>query len=272
LYQEWYSKYGGIVEGFASRVDKLLAMQQKKNDRRAKRELEQVDRDYSYADQKNKELYDAKLITEEEYNKRHEELVQAKAAKESRIKKKQAEEAKEIAIQQAIIDGISSVMKTLASYQYPVNLIFAALDAGIVAAEVVNMQNTPAYAAGGFHTNSNTPQGYTNGATLYTGSASGQPFIAGEAGREYIVPNWMLQDPATANIIDQLENVRQNRSFASGGPTTAAPASNNNADRLAAAIEQLNYRLAMGIPAYMDYNRFKSIEAKIDFAKASARS
>lgn len=44
--------------------------------------------------------------------------------------------------------------------------------------------------------------GFTNGARTY---------IAGEAGTEWIAPNWMTRNPATANIIAALENIRGGR-------------------------------------------------------------
>lgn len=75
------------------------------------------------------------------------------------------------------------------------------------------------YAVGG--STDQPPGGYVSQSTLFRNSASGRPFVAGEAGREWIAPNWMVQSPRYANIISMLEGARQEkRAYAAGGFNT----------------------------------------------------
>jgi TP901 family phage tail tape measure protein len=88
--------------------------------------------------------------------------------------------------------------------------------AGIANGLVIASAEPPQYATGGF--SDADPAGYVPTATIFKNSASGRPFMAGEAGKEWIAPAWMLQNPRTANLIGMLETVRrEKRGFASGG-------------------------------------------------------
>lgn len=73
----------------------------------------------------------------------------------------------------------------------------------------------PKFASGGF--TDEDPQGFVNQDTTFRRSASGRAFRAGEAGKEWIAPHWMLENPRAANIIGMLEKVRKARRFAAGG-------------------------------------------------------
>lgn len=92
----------------------------------------------------------------------------------------------------------------------------AKINAGIGLATVAS-QAIKGFAHGGF--SNDDPAGYVNRDTVFARSSSGRPFRAGEAGREWIAPNWMLENPRTANLIGMLESARQNRGFAAGGST-----------------------------------------------------
>lgn len=151
---------------------------------------------------------DNKKLTEaqkDEINNRYNEKI-----KQEKLKAWRADKA--AAISQAIINGILAVTKLLATP-------WAAAAAGIAAAAnvaVILAQPEPQYAAGGM-TNED-PAGYVSNATLFRNSASGRSFVAGEAGKEWIAPNWMLTNPKTAAIINSLEVVRkEKRMYAAGG-------------------------------------------------------
>jgi hypothetical protein len=133
------------------------------------------------------------------------------------------------AIAQAVINGALAVTKVLAQTGTLAGFVIPAIVASTVAQiAVIASQKPPQFAQGGF--SNSDPSGYVDKETLFARSATGRPFIAGEAGREWIAPNWMLQNPRTANIIGMLEAARQEkRTFAVGGyngdaVTTAAPA------------------------------------------------
>jgi TP901 family phage tail tape measure protein len=219
------------------------------------------------------------------------------AAEQLAIKKKAFEDEKRMKIAQI---GVNLIMElsnaALMASANPLNAAtfgaagitqfatmagIATVRAGIQVAAVAAQK----FAKGGYNKTSNNPQGYTSDATLFTNSASGAPFIAGEQGREWIAPNWMLDNPKTAPIIEHLEAVRQNRGFASGGSTSVDTSTsktpelkniseangNSNLTELAASINKLNGILSQGIEARLDYDRFKSTEEEIDNAKSSAR-
>jgi hypothetical protein len=197
-----------------------------------------------------------------------------------------AEAQKTFAIGQALINTYLSATK---AYQSLVGipivgpvLAVAGAGAAVVAGlkNVQKIEETKAYAAGGYNT-SDDPQGWTTGPTLYTKSASGRPFIAGEKhGTEYIIPNWMIQEPAIANIVGQLETIRQSRSFASGGSTTSktsTPVFENNSSsgmglsELETQMRRLNDHLDNGIPAFLDWDGYNRTLSKINASKSASR-
>ncbi|MDB5013077.1 MAG: Phage tail tape measure protein family, core region [Daejeonella sp.] len=93
---------------------------------------------------------------------------------------------------------------------------------------VMLAQKPPQFAQGGF--SDSDPAGFAKGDTIYRKSSTGRPVRAGEAGREWIAPNWMLENPRTAQVIGQLEQARTQRAFAMGsfnGSGSAAATSVN---------------------------------------------
>ncbi len=114
--------------------------------------------------------------------------------------------------------------------------------------------------------------------TLFS-SSTGSDFIAGEAGEEWIAPNWMLREPIYANTIGMLEAARKGRTFEKGGSTSTStpipifsqPSSSFPQQEIASLVEvidKLNNLLteisSNGLEATLDYDRttrqFQSIE------------
>jgi len=284
LAREYYKEYEGMANTFVDKAQQLLDLQKQRNEKYLSDKLKANESSYNKDEARNKEDLRSRLLTEKEYNDKHDLLVKQKDARDTAAKQKAAEKNKKIAIAQATIDGIQSVVKTLAQYAYPYNLILAALDAAIVGVEIANIKNTPAYAKGGYHTKTSMkqPGGYTDGPTLYSNSSTGVPFIAGEAGPEWIASSWMTKDPETAPVIEHLETIRKSRSFAAGGYTTSTPAPVFSADKSAtaagfdyetlnASINRLSDILEGGIEAVMIYDRFVKDIAKIEGAKNASK-
>ncbi|MCK6649538.1 MAG: hypothetical protein L6Q66_07775, partial [Bacteroidia bacterium] len=269
-----YQQFSGAVVGIITALEE----QHKLAD---ERELAANDRTLTAEQKRNEEFHRAGLIDQKEFDKRQLKAQAEHDKHEAEIKKRAAERAKKIAIQNAIINGIASVVQTLASAPYPYNLVLAALQAATVAIQVDTLRSTPAYAKGGYNLTSNDPQGYTKDSTLYTNSASEQDFIAGEKGKEWIAPNWMVTAPQTAPIIEHLESIRQSRTFAAGGSTVATKTgkmpqftqSNSSGDmvRLTSAIERLNTILDGGIFSVWDWDYFNKTINRAEGAKNSAR-
>lgn len=230
---------------------------------------------------KQKKLLDTKVITQQEYEKRVAKIEEEKNEKDRKIKNEQAQRDKSYAIFKIVLNTAIAVSKYLAEESYYQAIAAASL--GAVELGIAASAPIPEYAAGGFNKTSKDPQGYTTGPTLYTQSASGMPFIAGEAGTEYIVPNWMVDDPVIGPQIDQLEQIRT-RGYAKGGYNTdlqelqassvnknSGNSSSNNLG-LEAALNRLNDNLEKPFVAQLSYDLMQKDLSAIDSAKASAQT
>lgn len=173
----------------------------------------ETNRYISSLEQRRKAELENDNLTEEqktEINNRYNEQV-----KQERIKAWKAEKA--AAVAQALINGALAMTKVSAQTGI-LTFAFSPFVAAATAAQVavILSQSPPEFAEGGM--SNEDPSGYVSKATLFNRSASGRPFVAGEKGKEWIAPNWMLNNPRTANIIGTLEMARkEKRMFASGG-------------------------------------------------------
>lgn len=150
-----------------------------------KKELQDYEKDCN----RKKELLNKQLnagkISQEQYNARVSQLDADLEKKKTEFAKKQAKREKAQSIFSAIISTAAAIAKALPNI--PLSIIAGVLGAAQIA--VIASQPLPEYAEGGL----------TDGAKMY---------IAGEAGQEWISPNWMLKDKTTGPIIKQLEMVR----------------------------------------------------------------
>lgn len=229
----------------------------------------------------NKRLLDAKVINQTQYNQKNKALEEKSRKEISAIKKKAAENDKRIAIFNALINAGLTISRAFKDYQYPASIVIAALAgaSALLQVSAISSQKVPEYAVGGF---SDKPAGYVNKPTYFTNSSSGRDFIAGEKGREWIAPNWMMENPVTASTIEMLETIRQ-RGYASGGynstttvtkiiDRTAQPRSSSNSQNdLTVAINNLNTTLSKGIYSKIVYDEFVKEFNLIDTAKFSAQ-
>ena len=150
-----------------------------------KKELQEYERSCN----RKKELLNKQLnagkISQEQYNARTSQLDADLEKKKTEIAKKQAKRDKAQSIFSAIISTAAAIAQALPNIQlYIIAGIMGAAQIAVIAS-----QPLPEYAKGGL----------TDGAKMY---------IAGEAGQEWISPNWMLKDKTTGPIIQQLEMVR----------------------------------------------------------------
>lgn len=152
-------------------------------------------------------------LTEDQKTKINERYdAKVKEAKEKAWKADQA-----AALAQVVVNGAIAVSKVMAQtgilspFAIPAIIAGAALQSAIILA-----QPMPEFAQGGF--SDSDPAGYVGQPTVFKKSASGRSFMAGEAGKEWIAPNWMVQSPRYANVIGMLEAARQDkRAYAAGG-------------------------------------------------------
>lgn len=252
-YEGYINTMQGIADNFAQIRANAREAEEMEADAKLKNDLDREQR-----------LLDMKIINQGQYNQRVSKLESDKENKDRLARKKALAAEKNQARFRILIDTAVAEVKTLAQFGFtPVGIAAMVAGGALALSQLAAMesQNVPEYAKGGMH----DPNGYVSTATMFN-SSSGKPFIAGEAGREWIAPNWMLENPVTANYIDMLESVRQQgRSFAVGGSTstTTGPApsfqqnkptatsSNNNAAMIQ-AINRLNKNLEGGIGVNFD--------------------
>lgn len=162
---------------------------------RDKKELQ----DYEKNTNKKKELLNKQLdsgrISQEKYNAQVAQLDADLDKKKTEIARRQAKREKAQAIAGVITNTATAIMRIWADvpkFDFGISTgVLTAIAAATGAAQLATIiaNPLPEYAQGGM----------TDGARVY---------IAGEAGREWIAPNNMLNDPITGPIIQQLELVR----------------------------------------------------------------
>ena len=190
-------KFGDMAMQLWGNINKILDNVAQKELNEAKKQKEE-----------NEELLDEQLenglISQEEYDEQKETLQDEYDALE---KEKQLEiwkRQKALNIGEATMQGALAVLQALASAPPPYNAILAAISAGLAAVQIAAIASEPEpYAKGGF-----VPR-----RTVYQ---------AGEAGPEWVASNTLLSDPATAPIIEKLEDYqRGNRRALSDIPMAA---------------------------------------------------
>lgn len=163
--------------------------------------------------------------------------------------------------------GLVAGYTTLAHVQEAISI------ATIAAQTISQVSGAKKYAEGG-HTGmatSNDPSGFVNVPTLFRSK-----YIAGEAGGEWIAPNWMLKNPYTANVVGAMEALRQRgpgavSSTAPAGGTTSTGQSSNTFDISALVTEmQLTREAIKNQEVYINYQNFTRDMDRIAKLKTSA--
>lgn len=157
---------------------------------REQKELQEYEKNCN----KKKEILNKQLnagrISQEQYNARVSQLDADLDKKKAETAKKEAKRNKLQSIFSTAINTASAIVQAL-NAPPPASFVFAALAGamGLAQAAVIASTPLPEYADGGM----------TAGAKMY---------VAGEAGQEWISPNWMLNDKNTGPVIKRLEMVR----------------------------------------------------------------
>jgi TP901 family phage tail tape measure protein len=194
--------------------------------------------------------------------------------REEKLRAWKAEQAASVA--QAVINGALAVTKVLAQtgvfagFAIPAAIATTALQVGTILATPA-----PKFATGGY--SDEDPAGFVSKSTLFANSATGRPFEAGEAGKEWIAPNWMVKSPRYANLINMLEVARkEKRTFAQGGfsGNTPAPADQSGGldfVRLEAMMQKLIslQQAALARPINFVYTDYKKFESEYEAVKIS---
>jgi TP901 family phage tail tape measure protein len=151
------------------------------------------------------DLYDAGKISAEDYGKRVRSIDIESDKKRRELAIKQARREKAIRIFDTAINTAAGIVKAVAASPLTFGLPFSAFVAATGIAQGALIAGSP------------IPQFAKGGNTFADGGGVMKPRLGliGEKGPEWVAPNWMLRDPATADVIGSLEAMRQNRSSAS---------------------------------------------------------
>ncbi len=206
-----------------------LRMQEIQEERDALAEKEALSEQSRDAEkQRAEEAYNDKRISRQEYDdylrqidggyaadkQAREEALDKKAAK---LEKEAAKRKKALSITMAIINGAAAVMQGIAQFGPPPSPAgIAAIASAVITTGVQIATITKSKFAKGGHT---TPFNTFAGGGHITNTKIG---MVGEEGPEWVAPNWMLRNPATANVIGMLEDMRINKQFYATGGTTAS--------------------------------------------------
>jgi TP901 family phage tail tape measure protein len=272
---ELKSKQSQLFNEVSGEVATLVQLDKQRREIATNNEIKALDAKAANDVAREKRLLDNKLITQEEFNVREQEINREYESRKREAAAKQFEYEKRLSVARIIISGVEAIAKAFGTYgPTPAFLIASLAAGGISSAQIamVNAQEMPAYAGGGMH----NPAGYTNGPAVYN-SSSGQPFLAGEAGKEYIVSNDMLKNGWVARSVSIMEAARTGRAFADGGYSGSAKTNNSSFgsetkgggnDKLEVLLERL---LNEGVAARLDYDTFNKDLNNISTAKNGSR-
>jgi hypothetical protein len=224
-----------IVNGYGQAFSAIAGLMQTNLNNRVQKESESYQKNLeSLENEKNK-----KLITDAEYTKKKKALDDKHKAEERKFKKEQFEITRAENLSRATMETALSILRASPD---PFRMTFAGIIGG---AQIANILATepPAYADGGF---TDKKVGVKD---------KGPGFLAriNEKGTEFIVPNWQLQDPVVANLVDFINTRRVNKvvGFEEGGYSSAQKGSFiagsekiiNSPNELKALLIQLNTTL-----------------------------
>lgn len=226
------------------------------------------------------EEYSKGTIRKARYEKEKEKIEKQADERIRRIKNEQAEKEREAQIASTIIQGSIAV---LSASQNPLGILAPQAIATSIAAALnlatVIAQPLPQYAEGGMTGRSIAKGGYQN---------SG-PFLASmnEEGVEYVVPNYLLNDPLVADYVGMIESMRSGNhyggKYAEGGFGPGKPQSSGSIQPngfaglateqlLLEVLHRMNQNLENPKPAQaiLDYDYYSRSTQEIEQVKQEA--
>jgi TP901 family phage tail tape measure protein len=208
---------------------------------------------------KNKEIaaveeqYKKGIISKEEYETKKGEIERKAEEEKKVIEAQKAKSDKQMALFEG---GIAAALAILKAAPNPLMMALAAAT-GIAQMAVIATTPVPQFADGGYHNVVGAKDGKMYNAK-YIGRHSGGMLpdspslvLASEKGREYFVPNHLLQDQRVVNSVRVIEAIRTNQ-FADGGFTAGAVAAGGVGDDQLIAFLQANINMMSALGAKID--------------------
>ena len=201
-----------IIGAYGQAFNAIAGIFQADLNNRTQKENENYQDEISKLDAKKEK----KLITDKQYSIEKKKLDDKHAAEEKKLKKEQFEITRAENLSKATMELANSILRASPN---PYAMAFAGAVGSAQIAQIL-MTEAPAYADGGF----------TDSKMGIKDAGPGILARINEKGKEYITPNWQLQDPVAANLVDYLDYRRQNKivGYETGGYTavsSTAPAS-----------------------------------------------
>jgi hypothetical protein len=230
-------------------------------------------------------LYENKLISEKEYNRRVDQINREQEKKEKEIRKRQFERDKNAQTVQALMSGAMAVVSTLAARPGTSDVatfgvlrgIQVALVAATTAAQIaaIRSQKAPQFEQGGF-----IPQGssHRQGGIALVDNRSGATVGEVEGGEPIISKKvYAANRPLIDSLIAQGSGMSMNiprisdsfkTMFETGGfiPRT----DNSQTAGLVEAVQMLNERLARPIRANVIYGEYEEVDDRIKTIRAQS--
>ncbi|MEA5459095.1 phage tail tape measure protein [Arcicella sp. LKC2W] len=198
---------------------------------------------------------EAKILTDKQYSQKKKEEDAKHNEAQKKLKKEQFEANRAEQLANATMNLASQIIQVLAKpWMIPIVSALGAIQIATIATA-----EAPAFEEGGYTDNVKQK--------MYD---KGPGFLAriGEKGREHITPNWQLQDPVVANIMDYVEYRRVNKitGFEAGGNTSTNSTNSNPVFSQATSTES---PMLINVLTKLS-DKMDNLEAKIYFGHEQA--
>jgi hypothetical protein len=280
--EEWLGTWGDALMIWSSQVaDIFMSI----SDIRANSEQAAFEKEVANNDKRRestKRLFDQKLISQKEYDRRLDQINKEQDKKERELRKKQFEREKAAQTVQALIGGANAVLATLSKFGAPippnfVGIAAMALTVATSAAQIaaIRSQKAPQFEQGGF-----IPQGssHRQGGIALVDNRSGATVGEVEGGEPIISKKvYAANRPLIDSLIAQGSGMSMNiprisdsfkTMFETGGfiPRT----DNSQTAGLVEAVQLLNERLSRPIRANVVHGEYEEVDDRINTIRAQS--
>jgi prefoldin subunit 5 len=280
--EEWLGTWGDALMIWSSQVaDIFMSI----SDIRANSEQAAFEKEVANNDKRRestKRLFDQKLISQKEYDRRLDQINKEQDKKERELRKKQFEREKAAQTVQAFIGGANAVLSTLSKFGAPippnfVGIAAMALTVATSAAQIaaIRSQKAPQFEQGGF-----IPQGssHRQGGIALVDNRSGATVGEVEGGEPIISKKvYAANRPLIDSLIAQGSGMSMNiprisdsfkTMFETGGfiPRT----DNSQTAGLVEAVQLLNERLSRPIRANVLHGEYEEVDDRINTIRAQS--
>ncbi len=179
------------------------------------KKLKRMEESHSKEKEQLQRMLDSKVISQDEYNKRTKALDEKLKAESAEMEYNQAKRQRSMSIAQIVSDTALGVMKVHAQYGFPAGTALAAVISALGAANTALVLSQPLPSKAGYKRG-----GFTKGIGIK--DDAGDEVAGLVHAREYVVPEFVTEDPEVPAVLEWLEAKRTGklRGFSEGGYTS----------------------------------------------------